>query len=65
MKNWWINNFKRETKVLEEKPTSVSLHPSQNPICTIVGLNLGLHDEKPTSNHLNYRTDIGLRPSGI
>jgi hypothetical protein len=28
-------------------------------------LNLGLHDEKPTSNHLNYRTDIGLRPSGI
>jgi hypothetical protein len=64
-KDWWIDNFKGKTKVLGEKPASVSLYPSQNPTWTILGLNLDLHDEKPTSNHLNYGTDIGLRPSGI
>jgi hypothetical protein len=65
MKNWWINNFKGKTKVLGEKPASMSLHPSQNPTCTILGLNVSLHDEEPTSNNLNYRTDIRLQPSGI
>jgi hypothetical protein len=65
MKNWRIDNFKWKTEVPGRKPVSVTLHPSQKPTWTILGLNLGLHDEKPTSNHLNYRTDTGLQPSGI
>jgi hypothetical protein len=52
MEYWWKDNWQGKTKVLGGKPTLMPLFTIN--LARTLGLNLGLHDERPLTNCLSY-----------
>jgi hypothetical protein len=56
MEQWWIDIHREKLNDSSEKNLSQCHLSTTNPTCTDLGMNPGLHSEKPATNCLIYGT---------